>query len=49
MNQWFDEVTFSNSGLGASENGWDRFGNVKAAELESIFWLYEADKFEFHH
>ena len=49
MNQWFDEVTFSNSGLGASENGWDRFGNVKPAEIESIFWLYEAEKFEHHH
>ncbi|MBK24802.1 MAG: hypothetical protein CME70_12460 [Halobacteriovorax sp.] len=49
MNQWFDEVTFSNSNLGASENGWDRFGNVKPAEIESIFWLYNADKFEFHH
>lgn len=49
MNFWFDEVTFSNSNLGASENGWDRFGNVKSTEIESIFWLYNAKKFHHSH
>ncbi|MBT3584860.1 MAG: hypothetical protein HN509_08125 [Halobacteriovoraceae bacterium] len=46
LNFWFDEVTFSRSNLGSHENGWDRYGNVANSEIESIFWLYQAEEFE---
>jgi len=49
LNFWFDETTFSRSDLGASENGWDRFGGVSSSELESVLWLYQTPRFEFNH
>jgi len=41
LNTWFDETTFSRSGLGANEQGWDRFGSVTNDELDANLWLYE--------
>jgi len=41
LNTWFDETTFSRSGLGAQEQGWDRFGSVTSDELGANLWLYE--------
>ena len=41
LNTWFDETTFSRTGLGAQEQGWDRFGSVTNDELDANLWLYE--------
>ena len=41
LNTWFDETTFSRTGLGAQEQGWDRFGSVTSDELGANLWLYE--------
>jgi hypothetical protein len=49
LNLWFDETTFSRSELGATENGWDRFGGVDESEYESILWLYQTPRFNIAH
>jgi hypothetical protein len=43
FNTWFDETTFSRSGLGGSEHGWDRFASPTYDEIGEILWLYEND------
>ena len=41
-NTWFDETTFSRSGLGADEQGWDRFGSASPEEVSELVYLYHA-------
>ncbi|MCC7440877.1 MAG: hypothetical protein IT285_04550 [Bdellovibrionales bacterium] len=44
LNTWFDETTFSRSGLGASEKAWDRFGSADHTEIEANLWLFESEE-----
>jgi len=43
LSTWFDETTFSRSGLGSREKAWDRFGSVDPNEVEGALWLFNTD------
>jgi hypothetical protein len=45
-NTWFDETTFSRSGLGQHEQGWDRFGTTSSDEVGQIFYMWRSTQLE---
>jgi hypothetical protein len=49
FNTWWDELTFSVSGLGAEETGMDRFAAPKPEEMGAILYLKRIPRFDLKH